>query len=280
MTHLATHETFIPGSPPSPNPVGLKPLDWDTEFFGARMGELGLASTTKVPNAGSARTKDMELGLRTRIAEAAERGYAHLIYRVPADDMPSIWAAETGGLKLVDVGIDSTFHFDRVPLPEPLDGITIRPSRDEDVPALRDLAGDAFVVSRYAADPFFSREAVVAFYRQWVTNLHNGLAQAVLVCEIDGVPAGFVACAVNGDEGRIPLIATRVTDRRRGIGRGLVTAALRWFAAAGNTAAHVKTQTANYPALALYQRAGFVVSRAELTFSIAFGPSLADLTQQ
>jgi dTDP-4-amino-4,6-dideoxy-D-galactose acyltransferase len=170
---------------------------------------------------------------------------------------------------LVDVGIDSTFRFGKVPLPTSVASLTIRKARDEDVPALRELAADAFVLSRFATDPFFSDESVSAFYRQWVTNLYDGLAQAVLVCEVEGESVGFVSCAMTEDEGRIPLIATRASARGRGIGRGLVSEALRWFESAGASMAHVKTQSANYAALALYHRAGFTISRTELTFSTA-----------
>jgi hypothetical protein len=44
---------------------------------------------------------------------------------------------------------------------------------------------------------------------------------------------------------------------------------LRWFLDNGCRVAHVKTQSHNYAALALYHRSGFNVSKTELTFSIA-----------
>ena len=40
--------------------------------------------------------------------------------------------------------------------------------------------------------------------------------------------------------------------------------------------AHVKTQAHNYPALALYHRAGYVVSKTELTFSVTLIPQHGD----
>lgn len=250
--------------------VELRRLDWDTEFFGALMGVLALTSA-----AGTGSELDpeaLERELRAALDRARAEGYAHLIFRASGEDLPSAWAAERAGMRLVDVGIDSTYTFGRAPLPEPPDGVTIRPARPDDLPALRELAAAAFTLSRFSADPFFSDEQVQDFHRQWVTNLCNGLARAVLVCELDGGPAGFVSCAMNGDEGRIPLIAADTGYRRRGIGRALVAAALRWFGEAGAAVAHVKTQAHNYPALALYHRAGFAVSKAELTFSIILSP--------
>lgn len=256
--------------PEAPRPtIELRPLDWDTEFFGSRMGVLALNSS--MDGAAFVRADEIERDLRSALAEAESQRYAHLIFRTPGEDLSAAWAAERAGMSLVDVGIDSTFRFGSSAVPEPRSAALIRSARSEDLPVLRDLAGEAFVLSRFAADPFFSPEQVVAFHRQWITNLCAGLAQAVLVHESDGGVAGFVSCAISGDEGRIPLIATQAAVRGHGVGRELVAAALQWFAAAGARVAHVKTQATNYPALALYHRSGFSVSHAELTFSVASG---------
>lgn len=258
----------------------LRRLDWDTEFFGALMGVLALTDAWPTADDPVARAAALAEEVRAAVAEAAGAGYAHLILRVPAEDLAAAWGAALGGLRLVDIGVDSTFRFERGPglaVPEP----AVRPARAADLPALQAIAADSFVFSRFAADPFFSPEQVRAFHRQWITNLCAGLADAVLVCEHRGEIAGFVSCALAGDEGRIPLIATAGQWRRAGLGRALVTAALHWFAASGARAVHVKTQAQNYPALALYHRLGFTISRTELTFSVipheraARGPAAA-----
>jgi ribosomal protein S18 acetylase RimI-like enzyme len=85
---------------------------------------------------------------------------------------------------------------------------------------------------------------------------------------VGGQVAGFVSNSVNSREARIPLIATNAEFRRTGIGRALVARAVSWSAEQGVPVAHVKTQAHNYPALALYHRAGYVVSKTELTFSV------------
>lgn len=247
----------------------LRPLAWDTDFFGATMGAIALVGEGS--NAPPAEQAERLRGdLSALLEQARALGYAHLIFRAPADDTSSIWAAEGAGLRLVDVGIDSTFVCERTALPQSPPAV-IRPVREDDLPALRELAAVAFVFSRFATDPFFTAEQVADFHREWITNLCRGLAQAVLVCEAEGGPAGFVSCAMTHDEGRIPLIATDGSHRYAGLGRALVGAALHWFVAAGARVVHVKTQAHNYPALGLYHRSGFVVSKAELTFSVALG---------
>jgi ribosomal protein S18 acetylase RimI-like enzyme len=266
---VSTEESGVAPSQPE-RATNVRPLAWDTAFFGSRMGVLDLPPTPEGPDQTS-QANLLEFDVRVALAQARTQGYEHLIVRVPAENLPAVWAVEQAGFRLVDIGLDSTFAFATRPLPA-WPTIGVRPGRLEDLPTLRGLAADAFRLSRFSADPFFSDEQVRDFHREWVKNLYEGLAQAVLVCELDGALAGFVTCARSGDEGRIPLIATRAGFRRRGVGRGLVSAALRWFAEAGARVAHVKTQSVNYPALALYHRAGFAISTSELTFSVTLSP--------
>jgi len=244
-------------------PVELRRLDWDTNFFGRKMGVLELLEPEISSRAVERVARDLRLGLR----EAAADGYAHLILRLPAKDTNAIRAAEQAGMRVVDIGVDLV-----VRLPGPrgasLVGPIVRPASQQDLVALQDIAGDAFELSRFAADPFFSGEEVAAFYRRWISNLCDGLAAEVLVAHANDEIAGFVSCSLQSKaSGRIPLIATSDAHRRQGVGRALVDASLRWFAAAGLREVFVKTQVANYSALALYQSCGFRVALAEVVLS-------------
>jgi ribosomal protein S18 acetylase RimI-like enzyme len=245
-----------------PRALEVHALDFDTRLFGARLGSIVRAGAA-APTA---------TGLSALLHHAREDGYQHLIFRAGANDFASIWAAEQSGMRLVDLGVDSTFSFGATPLPEQPAAPAVRPARIEDMAALQDLAATAFVRSRFVTDPFFSAEANEMLHREWVKNLFGGLAQAIFVCEIDGQPAGFVSNSVNDREARIPLLATSAGYRRMGVGRALVAKALHWSAQQGVPHAHVKTQAHNYPALALYHRAGYVVSKTELTFSVTLSP--------
>jgi ribosomal protein S18 acetylase RimI-like enzyme len=245
-----------------PRAVEVHHLDFDTRLFGAQLGSIVRTGDSPVtPTA-----------LRALLAQAHNDGYQHLIFRTGADDFQSIWAAEQSGLKLVDIGVDSTFTFGATPLPEQPAQPLVRKAKPSDMAPLQDVAATAFIRSRFVTDPFFDAAANVTLHREWVKNLFGGLAQAIFVCEIDNAVAGFVSNSVNTNEARIPLIATDATFRRMGIGRALVAKALNWSASQGVAVAHVKTQSHNYPALALYHRAGYVVSKTELTFSVTLSP--------
>jgi ribosomal protein S18 acetylase RimI-like enzyme len=250
---------------PAPT-VALHRLDWDTAFFGRLMGTVHLADTD-AREQSSGHEHQIEADLRSLLGQAAREGYAHLTLRLPTDNYAVIWAAEQVGFRLIDVGVDSSFNVGMSPLPEP-PSLRVREARAEDVGDIAELAADAFRLSRFWADPFFSTEQAREFHREWVRNLYAGLADRVLVCDLDGDIAGFVTGALRQGEGRIPLIATRVGHRRKGLGRSLLSAVLHWFVTAGAERVQVKTQAQNYPALALYHRTGFTVTQSDLTFRV------------
>jgi dTDP-4-amino-4,6-dideoxy-D-galactose acyltransferase len=196
--------------------------------------------------------------------EADWAGYSHLTYRPPIEDWDAIHAAQRAGFLLIDLGVDFILHPDKACVSG--EG-ALRLSRDEDLPSLRDLAAKVFVQSRFGVDPFFSSAQVESFHAQWVTNLHNGLAQSVFVSEHQGEVTGFVSCSLQGSQGRIPLIGVDGTYRRAGTGSALVGAAVTWLRAEGATEIRVKTQATNVPAVRLYERNGFVLDRTEVTYS-------------
>jgi ribosomal protein S18 acetylase RimI-like enzyme len=241
----------------------LRRLDWDTAHFGQKMGTLSR-------RAGDVdwRAAALEADLHVALAEAADDGYAHVILRVPTADLRLARAAEESGMRLVDVAVDLVSPNTPSRTVSAATSACIRPARPSDIDSLRSIAEGSFELSRFAADPFFTSEQVAGFFRQWVTNLCDGLAMVVLVAEAADEVAGFTSCALQADgSGRIPLIATSDAYRRQGVGRALVEASLRWFFAEGIHTVWVKTQAGNSPALALYHRAGFRVGTAELTYS-------------
>jgi ribosomal protein S18 acetylase RimI-like enzyme len=244
-----------------PGLVTVRRLDWDSAFFGHEMAVVEVAPRP-APRSNAAQE------LR-EVLNAQGRAFDHLILRVDADDHAIIWAAESCGMRLVDVGIDSTVTLADVRRPA-VEGLElVRPLVPEDVETLREIAAASFVASRFAADPFFTAGHVAEFHRTWISNLCDGQADAVLVYEGGDGPLGFVACTIADGAGRIVLIATDARARRRGVGRALTLAALQQCAVRGAATVSVKTQAHNYAALALYARAGFAVSRAQLVFSRA-----------
>lgn len=241
--------------------VALRTLVWDTKHFGRKMGALTVDEGVPAVRVVS--------DVQRALAAAARDGYAHVMLRVAAERLEVAAAAERCGMRLVDVALDLVAtHIEHRPTL-----MHARPAEPADLPTLRMIASSAFDFSRFATDPFFSAEEVAGLYRQWITNLCQGLARSVMVITAADEIAGFTSCAVDGDGvGRIPLIATSDDHRRQGIGRALIESALAWFCRERVNTVWVKTQAANYAALALYHRAGFTVGASELTFTAILRP--------
>jgi mycothiol synthase len=93
---------------------------------------------------------------------------------------------------------------------------------------------------------------------QWIDWLVDDtfLAQCSLVAQTaDGTPAGFVTCA----QGFLIQVGSVPEWRRRGLGRGLATAALELMRSHGDTEAILDININNLASAALFQSLGFSV---------------------
>ncbi len=73
-------------------------------------------------------------------------------------------------------------------------------------------------------------------------------------------PAGYVLCAVAGDEGWIPQIGIRPAYRKQGLASLLLGTAMRRFRDSGLSVAVLEVNTNNPEAASVYRRLGFVTS--------------------
>jgi len=80
-----------------------------------------------------------------------------------------------------------------------------------------------------------------------------------LLLQADGRDAGIVLCRIAADESELLTIAVRPTERRRGVGRRLLTAVIDHVREAGARALFLEVGADNPPARALYEAMGFRV---------------------
>jgi ribosomal protein S18 acetylase RimI-like enzyme len=189
----------------------------------------------------------------------------HVVRRLPVGAFAETAALGKAGYRLVDVSV----LFEREGAEEPVaPDPSIRLVREGDADQLAARFAEAFSLTRFAVDPFFSKAAATELHRRWIVNSCAGRADAVLVADIGGVLRGFVTCRVDQSSktGNIELIAVDGTQRGAGIGRKLVNAALHWFS--GRTdRVQVRTQLNNVVATRLYQSSGFRLKLGELTYT-------------
>jgi dTDP-4-amino-4,6-dideoxy-D-galactose acyltransferase len=229
-------------------------LDWDTEFWGVPIGRVE----------GAILDADR---LREADAWAKENEIACLYFLADSADAPSAHAGEVGGFRLMDL---------RVVLARPATGDDavgeLREARPEDAEPLRAIARASHGVTRFYADPNFPEERCDDLYDTWISRSLEGWADGVLVADVDGRPAGYVSCHVDGSTGSIGLIAVDADVRRAGLGVALSRGAVAFCRERGVDEISVVTQGRNAAALRTFQRAGFLVDSIGLWFHKWYRP--------
>lgn len=136
-------------------------------------------------------------------------------------------------------------------------------------PALVELARQAGEYSRFRTDPRIDSRVFEAIYDAWlIRSARREIADEMYVATFESRPVGLLTLAESMGRGTIGLLSVDRSIRGRGLGRSLVELALQWFDERGCTAAQVVTQSANLPACALYEAAGFGIASRERMYHL------------
>ncbi len=209
-----------------------------------------------------------------------QRGIRCLYFLAAADDPQTPPVAEAAGYRFVDVRV--TFGRRGAPAVtgsrgREADSPTLRLSRPEDLPTLRQIARESYRDTRFYFDRRFPRPLCDQLYETWIERSCAGYADAVLVAEAAGAPAGFISCHLEKGErttGNIGLVGVHAQQRGRGLGQVLVDASLAWFGERGVDQVTVVTQARNLAAQRLYQRCGFLTQQVQLWFHRWYPPEV------
>ncbi|MGR4051957.1 dTDP-4-amino-4,6-dideoxy-D-galactose acyltransferase [Kosakonia cowanii] len=215
----------------------IEELVWENAFFGLRSAIIRLN-----PSAPALTGADFAQWERLQV-------------KLPASQTHQLDALQQQGFQLVEGEIDLL-------LPVAAKGIDpVASVADEsDIPALRKMAAEMFVQSRFRA-PWYATDASGRFYAQWIENAVKGLFdhQCLLFRAQDEVIGGFVSLRqLNEHEARIGLLGGR------GMGEKLMQAACQWARARQLTHVRVATQLGNTAALKRYIQSGANVESTAL----------------
>jgi ribosomal protein S18 acetylase RimI-like enzyme len=239
---------------------------FDSELFGL---EIGRIPVVRAASSAEYRTLFGAVMSRARLA-----GYDQVLRRTAVTNLAEIWALEAAGFELMDVGV--TFAQRVAPgarEPAQHDDLHVALSTDADIEAIaREMVLEPWA-SRYEADPAYAPDRVRELRSRWLTNLHRGRAQAFFVGTMEGQPAGYVTCNVDGRTGigDIELVGTMPAFRGRRVASRVMDYALWWFGSRTHLVT-VRTQATNIGAATLYERAGFTLHSSDLTFRAAVRP--------
>lgn len=213
-------------------------LEWDSEFWGVRIARV--------------ETPDVDDWVR-------ENDVACTYLLVPADDPGAAQRAEERGFYFVDMRVEFDAATARSEQP-------VREHDEREVDRLAAIARHNHTVTRFYADPRFPRDGCDRLYETWIRNSCAGWADVVLVTDVEGLPAGYVAVHERAGVGSIGLIGVDPDTRGRGLGEALVRGALDWCARNGLDRCTVVTQGRNIGGQRVFERSGFRTSSVALWF--------------
>ena len=212
--------------------ASIDPLAWESDFF-------GIPSAIVRINDAATPLSDSDLACWQRLQA-----------KIPAQRSDLLDALQQRGFSLVEGEIDLAITVGQHANP----GAEV--ASVEDIPALRQLAAQAFAQSRFRT-PWYAPEDSGRFYAQWIENAVKGTFDHLCLVfrEQGGGIRGFVSLRKLSDsEGRIGLLAGR------GIGEQLMQAALQWAQQQQLSTLRVATQMGNTAALKRYIASGATIS--------------------
>ncbi len=220
-------------------------LEWDSQFFGRKIGKLSITHTS---------ADTLALMLKT-----ARQQHYDLLYAF-ADVSVSLphSALQTHNGQFVDHKIIYEQFLTNVATTT---SPSIRLVTTNDVNGgLYDLAYQSGEYSRFRIDPAIGEADFQRLYRQWVdSSISGAVADAVFVWVTDGLITGFITVEKKGDTGIIGLIASDTQHRGRGTGTALLNHVKVYAAESGLTRLEVATQGRNRLACRFYEKNGFTV---------------------
>ena len=226
-------------------------LEWDSNFFSLRIARLNVTRLDQ-----QTVTDALEWCKSNRID--------CLYFLADPDHAATPILAEKNGFHLTDVRM--TFEkplgqSEAFPAQE-----TVRLAREEDLPALQEIARNTHHDTRFYVDGHFDRDKCDRLYATWIENSFRGFAQAVLVADVANAPAAYLTCHLKCGESQIGLLGVGAQYQGRRLGTKLVQQFLSWSREQNAQRAIVVTQGRNLPAQRLYQRNGFATASLQLWY--------------
>ncbi len=228
-------------------------LEWDSNFFGKRIGRARINRLTQ------AAVTDIRSWCRANNIDC-------LYFLADAADSTTTKLAESNQFQLVDIRLTLERQI------APHAGLEasrskIRGFAEQDIPALRKIAQRSHRDSRFYYDGRFPAAKCDELFEIWIDKSCHGAAQNVFVAEHEGAPAGYITCHLDDPAaGQIGLISVQGDIQGKGLGKDLVCQAMNWFAGQDIKTVRVVTQGRNTRAQRLYQRCGFVTRSMELWY--------------
>lgn len=236
----------------------LRQTPWDARALGRPtrdIAELSLA----VEHDGDAA---LDVALLQRLTDLCDQEKTGLVtVRIDADRRSAIGWLQGAGFRYVETAYSlSCRNVARYEPPARVTrSITLRDACPDDHPALIAQAAESFHYGRFAEDPWIPAELNRRRQIDWIEGLLSGRAR-VLVADLDGGPAAFMAFRVTDGVANLILAGTR--PRARILAYPLWIAVMALLKEEGVGRAETMISAANLGVVNLYATLGFRFERA------------------
>jgi dTDP-4-amino-4,6-dideoxy-D-galactose acyltransferase len=219
----------------------IRYLDWDSCFFGLKIGQID--------------TDQMTYELYNELIYTKRKSGYDLVYWFAEYDGKNDPEPSGGKLpELYDVKI--TYSKSNL-IPEENKNLSIEKYNGPLTGKLIELAIESGQKSRFRKDSRL-KDRFVDMYTTWISRSVSGeIADVVLVSKMQNEINGFITAQRTGSICRVGLIAVDQMFRGRGIGGELLEAANSWCTKEGCNEIRVATQIENRGACRLYERNGY-----------------------
>lgn len=224
----------------------IKKLEWDTAFFGYRVGQFLVKTGEKVD-------------VQNLLNEAENY---KLVYVISDDKINSFFK----GLKLVDT--KTTFVKQELTKADGVDFnlVDYLPGQDE---KLQKLALQSGVYSRFRIDPNFVNKEFEKLYQKWLADSVNKIvADNVIIFNEHGECNGFITVKFQNEFAQIGLIAVDEKSRGNGVGLALLNYVNNLAINNGLDKIKVVTQLENMAAMKLYEKAGYSIESKKYIYHL------------
>jgi len=218
----------------------IERLDWDSDFFGLRIGRVDIGS----------------------LEESAQLASQCSVIK---NDFDLLYVFANHGLSFSASGatlMDEKVVYSLSDVSDPLMDRDIIPwSADRGVSDdLLHLALVSGEYSRFKLDVRLPKGSYERLYSRWIEQSVNRVIASEVFCYlVDGVPRGLATLNIKNNIGNIGLFAVHEDYRQRGIGTALMQYAVHFAQELQLQELSVVTQLANVPACKLYEKCNFKV---------------------
>ncbi len=227
----------------------LDVLTWESEFFNlpsARLANISENSPIVLPEQFAA--------------------FQRIQAKINAADYHSATLLQDCGFVFVEGELDLYLSIPAQPLG--FSQVNYSLATSYDIHVVRDIASKAFQFSRFR-QPWYSAEDNSRFYALWAEKAITGQFDhyCLLVKDEKQQIQGFVTLReLNEYEVRIGLLAVESSMRQQRIGSTLLESTIHWCQQYQKRGLWIATQSANVPALRLYQKTGAIIAKSHYWF--------------